>query len=60
MAAGAIGGGIFCAVGGHFRGEGEALGGAYQSVAGVAALVVAVIAFVLTRKTLSDRFRRRG
>jgi|WetSurMetagenome_2_1015567.scaffolds.fasta_scaffold06033_2 hypothetical protein len=60
IAAGAIGGGIFYAVVGYFRGEGEALGGGYQSAAGLAALVVAVIVFVLMRKTLSDRFGRKG
>ena len=56
---GSIGGGLFYAVVGYARGEEEALGGGYQSAAGVAAVVVAVIVFLVARKALSARFRRK-
>ena len=60
VVAGAIGGGIFYAVIGYFRGEEEALGGGFETGAGIAAVVVAVIAFVIARQALSQRFRRRS
>ena len=60
IVAGAIGGGIFYAIIGYYRGEEEALGGGFETGAGIAAVVVAVIAFVLARQALSQRFRRKS
>jgi hypothetical protein len=55
----AIGGGLFHAVVGYRRGEEEALGGTYKSAAGIVAVLVAAVVFVLVRRTLSGRFKRR-
>jgi hypothetical protein len=60
VVAGFIGGGAFYLAVGYFRGEEEALGGGYQAAAGVAAVIVAVVAFWLARDSLRTRFARRA
>jgi len=57
---GAVGAGVFYTAASYTRGEGESLGGGYESVTTVVAIVLAVVVFVLVRKALSDRYRLRS